>query len=316
MKWVFLILIVTLLLSGCSLIAPINENETIFKDYSVSDIPFVDANNREPNISNADYQYDFDTPVERGDYMIGTFNIQVFGQKKANNKFLMPVIDDIIDDYDIIAIQEVRDSTGTVIGKLNEIPDYDLRASPRLGRSSSKEQYIFLFSDRIVPGQSLTYPDLNDDFEREPYAMNFVVNGQDMLIIQVHIKPDDAEQEIRHLSDVVDWSEEEFGDINTYILGDLNADCRYFDSFDVLEEYQVLVGEDFDTTTGISDCAYDRILATEIDPKVISIGVDNLSDEVGSDKELLNAVSDHYPVYFIFDKVVPNQHSNSSEVDI
>jgi len=238
MKWVFLILILSLLLfSGCSLIAPINENETIFKDYSVSDLHFVNTS-REPNVQKADYQYDFDTPVERGDYKIGTFNIQVFGQKKANNKYVMPVIKDIIDDYDIIAIQEVRDSTGTVIGKLNEIDNYNLRASPRLGRSTSKEQYVFLFSDRIVPGQSEVYPDSNDDFEREPYAMNFVVNGEDMLIIQVHIKPDDAEQEIRHLPDVVDWSKKDFGGLNTYIVGDLNADCRYFDSFDVLDKYQ------------------------------------------------------------------------------
>ena len=215
----------------------------------------------------------------------------------------MPYIEDIIDDYDILAIQEVRDLSGVVLSELDDISGFHIEASERLGRSSSKEQYVYFYSNRVTPGKFATYPDENDDFEREPFVMSFTLNKQTLTFIQVHIKPDDAEQEIRHLSEVVEWTEEEFGKNNIYILGDLNADCVYFDSFGVLEEYEVLIDETYDTTTGRTNCAYDRILATEVDNKVLGVGIDTFEDELGNDVELLKAVSDHYLVYMNFKRV-------------
>lgn len=299
MKEFLFLITITLLLSGCSLSLTDEYDDSIFKDYSKpwETEPVEDENESIPKAQG----YNYSQPIDDSDYRIGSFNIQIFGQKKANSN-VMPTIEDIIDDYDILAIQEVRDSTGTVIGKLNDIDGYHIRVSPRLGRTKSKEQYVFFYSDRVVPGKSLVYPDEDDVFEREPYVMNFRINSQDMTFIQVHIKPTDAEQEIRHLYDVVEWTYENFGDDNIYIMGDLNADCVYFSSFYVLDEWQILIDEDNDTTVGRSDCAYDRILATEIDPKVLQVGVDTFEEEVNGDMELLEAISDHYSVYFMFER--------------
>lgn len=293
MKIVFFIIGV-LFLSGCGF-EPITET---FKDYSISPIfkydkPITTTNT---TITNNTIQVDSD------DYLIGSFNIQIFGKKKSESN-VMPIIEEIIDDYDILAIQEVRDISGTAIQKLKNIRGYDVVASPRLGRSSSKEQYIFFYSSRVVPGKYKTFPDTNDVFEREPFAMEFTVDSQDIVIIQVHIKPDDAEQEIRHLVDVVEWAKTYMDNEDIYIMGDLNAGGVYFDSFGFLEEnWEVLIKEDIDTTVYTDGCcAYDRILATKVDSKILEVGVDRLTEETKGDLELQKALSDHYPIYFIFE---------------
>ena len=49
---------------------------------------------------------------------ITSFNIQVFGISKAGKPEVMEIITDIITQFDIVAIQEIRDKSGTAIVKL------------------------------------------------------------------------------------------------------------------------------------------------------------------------------------------------------
>jgi len=42
---------------------------------------------------------------------IANWNLQVFGQTKANNLGLMQIYSEIIEDYDIIFVQEIKGST-------------------------------------------------------------------------------------------------------------------------------------------------------------------------------------------------------------
>ena len=85
-------------------------------------------------------------------FRIGAFNIQVFGSKKVQNEDSLEVMGRIIRRYDIVLIQEIRDSSGTSINKLMEVVNsagysYTSILSDRLGRTRSKEQYAFLFRD-------------------------------------------------------------------------------------------------------------------------------------------------------------------------
>ncbi|MFH1589437.1 MAG: endonuclease/exonuclease/phosphatase family protein [archaeon] len=235
------------------------------------------------------------------EYTIGSFNIQVFGKSKASKENVINVITDIITDYDILAIQEVRDNSGTVIEYLESIPNFDISYSERLGRSSSKEQYVFFYSENIISGETKQYPDVNDVFEREPFAQKFTIQDYDFVLVQIHVKPTDAENEINALPDVVEWIFKEFNDKDIYITGDLNADCNYFSSFSALPDYEWLIDETIDTTTKGTDCAYDRFIAVTPSSYIVRVGVDNLQDEVGNDQELLEDVSDHYPIYMILD---------------
>jgi len=72
---------------------------------------------------------------------IGAFNIQVFGVTKASKPEVMDVLADIIRTYDVVAIQEIRDSSQTSLPELVDLVNsdgsqYDYVVSERLGRQA------------------------------------------------------------------------------------------------------------------------------------------------------------------------------------
>jgi len=77
----------------------------------------------------------------------------------------MSVLARILSQYDLVALQEIRDAEGTAIEKLEaavdgEGTDYEYLIGLRLGRTSSKEQYVFLYRvSTVTPGDSYTYAD-------------------------------------------------------------------------------------------------------------------------------------------------------------
>ncbi len=46
---------------------------------------------------------------------VGAFNLQVFGTTKANKPEVMGALSKIIRNYDVIAVQEIRDSSQTAL---------------------------------------------------------------------------------------------------------------------------------------------------------------------------------------------------------
>ena len=58
-----------------------------------------------------------------GTIRIASFNIQVFGKTKAEKKDIMGILAKTITEFDIVAIQEIRDKSGTAIKKLEETVD-------------------------------------------------------------------------------------------------------------------------------------------------------------------------------------------------
>ncbi|XP_041371591.1 deoxyribonuclease-1-like [Gigantopelta aegis] len=124
-------------------------------------------------------------PLAAPPLRISAFNIQVFGRSKLKNKGVTDIITKILHRYDIILIQEIRDSKETsldsLLKTLNRIePDDPFKAevSERLGRTNSKEQYGFLYRpSRVSVADVYQYDDGKDDgtdaFEREPFAVRF-----------------------------------------------------------------------------------------------------------------------------------------------
>ena len=110
---------------------------------------------------------------------IASFNIQVFGQTKASKPEVMAILAEIISDFDIVAIQEIRDTSGTAIEQLESSvdalgTDYSYIIGTHLGRTSSKEQYAYLYrTQTIEPLDSYTFDDVTDIFHREPFIAYF-----------------------------------------------------------------------------------------------------------------------------------------------
>ncbi len=245
---------------------------------------------------------------------IASFNIQTFGTTKASNSDVMSILANIISHFDIVAIQEIRDISGEAIEDLEASvdllgTDYEYIIGPRVGRTTYKEQYAFMYrKNTLIPKDSFTFDDTSDLFEREPYVAAFSTpNGKfDFVLINIHTDPDYAGQEINDLTLAVDAAQTKFqGESDILVLGDFNADCSYFDengtSLLKTFEFDWIITNDIDTNVALTSCTYDRIvLLSESQTVVTNAGVYNFSNEYGLNHEQAKDVSDHYPVYVRF----------------
>jgi len=76
-------------------------------------------------------------------------------------------------------------------------------------------------------------------------------------------------------------------------MGDLNADCDYYPYVLNLDDWTWGIPSGEDTTTGKTDCAYDRIIFNKE-------ASDNF-ESAGTDRNVAPGLSDHYPIFAIFD---------------
>lgn len=248
---------------------------------------------------------------------IANFNIQVFGRSKAAKPKVMQSLGAIISHFDIVAIQEIRDKSGRAIKALEDEVDalgrdYRVVLGPRLGRSTSKEQYAFMYrSDALELIRSYTFDDAqNDTFHREPFIAEFRAKSGafSFVLITLHTDPDEATSEIDALPEVVADARSHFpGETHILILGDLNADCAYFDEENPASplrsrSYRWLITNSMDTNLAGSSCTYDRIIMTrETAPYFTGkAGPYPFDEALGLSAQEAKAVSDHYPVYGVF----------------
>ena len=250
---------------------------------------------------------------------VATFNIKVFGKTKMSKPEVVSQLVDTVLQYDLVAIQEIKDIDQTVpyefLDEINNVSEdtWNMSLSPRSGTQeddqSSQEQYAYYYNTNvfreIVEGQ-LYNDSLDDDFQREPYISTFELlnesgnsSGFDFTLITVHTKPASALAEIDALHTVVEsYLENHTGESDLVILGDLNADCSYASAQELWNsplrspQYKWLVNDLADTTVSSTDCAYDRIitLGNLNDRLVGSWGIDTTVSD--------SNVSDHYPVWF------------------
>jgi len=109
---------------------------------------------------------------------IGSFNLHQYGSKKSANATLTNVVAEIISDFDLAIIQEISDvslkAPYVLFDALNQVSSentYTMTLSERVGRSATKEQFIF-FNREATSGlevvNSYIYADVQDLFERPP----------------------------------------------------------------------------------------------------------------------------------------------------
>lgn len=241
---------------------------------------------------------------------IANWNMQIFGESKANNAALMNSYVEKIKNYDIIFLQEIRDSSGVSSRTLcNMLLDYNCKISSRAGSTSSKEQYLIVYKKDINLFYFEDYNLLNytDQFERPPIEAMFSINYTNIInytdsqvssfnltIWNIHIKPDNVKQELTNLQSVITYEP------YTIILGDLNADCTYYnpENETIFRGWQWMIKDDQDTTVSNTNCAYDRILIdNELFLRVANSGIDT---------DVTKEQSDHYIVWVEINKDIIN----------
>ncbi len=255
--------------------------------------------------------------VTNGTIKVAAFNIQIFGTTKAGKPEVMSILSKIIRNYDVIAVQEIRDSSQTALPMLMDAvnsvgsPHYNYVVSERLGRTVSKEQYAYFYNTQTIQqiGYPYTYPDTNDLFQREPYVAEFKTKNSnfDFVLVTIHVDPDTATQEINDLPKVVENAKTKYqGEGDFIVMGDLNADCSYFNENSQsplkTSDYYWVINNSVDTTTKSTDCTYDRIIITT--PAKTDFtgdsGVFRFDTAYNLNYNSTIAVSDHYPVYATF----------------
>jgi hypothetical protein len=109
---------------------------------------------------------------------IGSFNLKQYGSKKAADAEVTGYIATILNDFDVAIIQEITDVTlqapyvlYEALNTISQSKPYSMVLSERVGRSTTKEQYIF-FNRESTSGVKLVnyylYNDIEDHFERPP----------------------------------------------------------------------------------------------------------------------------------------------------
>lgn len=217
---------------------------------------------------------------------IANWNLQIFGQEKSSNPELMQIYTEKINNYDIIFVQEIRDSSGSAFSKLcSQLQNYSCLSSSRAGSSDSKEQYGVIYKKGINVTE---FKDFNPDsrWERPPIKILFDITGYSVSVYNIHTKPENVQEELFNLENVV----ENFG--NVIVLGDLNADCSYYNNEkqNEFDSWNWIIKDSDDTTTAKSSCAYDRIiLNSDAEKEFKNYGIDK--------NKITTEVSDHYLVW-------------------
>jgi len=263
-------------------------------------------------------------PPEPNLVAVGAFNCQVFGKTKMGKEDVPQIIVDTITRYDLLAFQEIRDSSGTAIETLFGMLDiqtggeYAMVLSDRLGRTSSKEQYAYFYRpEKLTLLDSYHFDDgvePDDDlFQREPFVAHFESVDQtfDFAVAVIHTSPDYALEEVGLLPDVVADIATVLAEEDVVVLGDFNASCNYVreDELPTLSlytdpSYSWWIDDVTDTTVSSTTCAYDRIVtAGDLSQRVVpdSGAVFYYDQAFVLDETMARNVSDHYPVEIIMD---------------
>ncbi|XP_019213791.2 deoxyribonuclease-1-like [Oreochromis niloticus] len=247
--------------------------------------------------------------------LLGAFNIKSFGDTKASDATLMKIITKIVKRYDVILIQEVRDSdlsaTQTLMDYVNEdSPQYKYIVSEPLGANKYKERYLFLYREALVSvAKSYTYDDVQHNFSRKPFVVMFSSKNtavKDFTLIPQHTCPGSAVKELNALYDVVLDVRTRWNTNDIVLLGDFNAGCSYVSGSD-WQQIRIFTDKTFHwlitdaavTTVSQTVCPYDRIVVTTDMMRGVvqnSAEVYNYMTDLNLIQKLALAVSDHFPV--------------------
>lgn len=254
--------------------------------------------------------------AETGDaILIGSFNIQVFGESKIENQRVAEILAKVVRRFDVVAIQEVRAKATDFIPYFVRIVNsdgsqYDSVVGPRLGRTNSKEQYAFLFDTRrieVARKSVYTVDDPHDLLHREPLVARFRVKGvpaQEAFtfsLVNIHTDPDETDVELDALDDVFRIVQNDgAGEDDVILLGDLNVDERKFGELGRVPGIQwAISGLKTNTrqTHAYDNILFDRRATAEFTGRS---GIFDLKTEYGLSLEEALQVSDHFPVWAEF----------------
>ncbi len=247
--------------------------------------------------------------------LIASFNIQVFGESKLSKPNVVEVLARVVRKFDIIAIQEVRAKSDDIIPRFIQAVNadgsrYHYVIGPREGRTTSKEQYVFVYDTTRVevdPASLGVFPDPSDRLHRPPMVARFRTRitpaeaAFTFWLVNIHTDPDEVPQELEALTDVFLGMQRARPDEDDVILlGDLNAGPPQFTSFQRIPGVGWAVAGT--TTNTRRTKTYDNLVFTrpQTAEYLAAWGVLDLQNAFGLPLDNALEVSDHNPVWAAF----------------
>ena len=246
---------------------------------------------------------------------IATFNIQAFGQKKASNPVVMERLVNICRNFDIVAIQEIRSADQSLlpnfVAQLNTNgAQYKFAISPRLGRTTYKEQAAFIYDDsRVQLDNSFSYTinDPDDVLHREPYVGWFRTRGPHpdqaftFTLANLHMDSKRPDLELAYLTELHRIIRKDGrGEDDVILLGDFNAGDRGLEKAREKGGLTWVVSNTATNTRNTSQ--YDNIVfdSKATDEFQFRSGVFDFMKQLNLTLNDALAVSDHMPVWAEF----------------
>ncbi len=266
--------------------------------------------------ADADPPLPFPPPVRPADaVMIASFNIQVFGESKIAKQQVVQILARVVRNFDVVAIQEVRAKTDSVVTEFVKAVNadgsrYNYLVGPRLGRTVSKEQYLFLYDSNRIDVDVTSVGNMTDPADRlhrPPMCARFRSRVQPpekaftFWLVDIHTDPDEVPQEIDALADVFHVMRSAKPDEDDVIvLGDLNAGPPQFGRIARIPGIAWAVSDvptNTHRTKTYDNLIFDRTATAEYTGRW---GVLDLQSTYGLTLEQALEVSDHNPVWAAF----------------
>lgn len=246
---------------------------------------------------------------------VASFNVQVFGVSKLGKPDVMEILVDAVRRFDVVAIQELRAKDQSIVPQFVEMINatgvqYDYVVGPRLGRTSSKEQYVYVYDTATIEldeSSVYTVADPNDQLHRPPLVASFRVRGPPteqaftFTLVNIHTDPDETDTELDALADVfVSVQNNGSGEDDVILLGDLNVDEYGLGRLGRLPNVAYAISGVTTNTRG--NKLYDNIIfdAGNTTEFTGQWGVLDLMAEYDLSLEEALQVSDHLPVWATF----------------
>ncbi len=246
---------------------------------------------------------------------VASFNIQAFGSSKLEKPEVMEILARVVREFDVIAIQEIRSRSQDILPRFVDLINatgrhYDYVIGPRLGRTSSKEQYAFIFDRATLEVDRFhmyTVADPDDLLHRPPLVAAFRVRGPPpdqaftFTLVNVHTDPDEVQQELNVLDDVFRLVQNDGrGEDDVIMLGDFNADDKHLGDLGQLTAMScAIIGRSTNTrgTDQYDNLVFNDRATTEF---IGRSGVFDFMREYNLSLEAALEVSDHLPVWAEF----------------
>jgi deoxyribonuclease-1-like protein len=252
--------------------------------------------------------------------MIGSFNIQRFGDTKSKQETVMNQLMEITYPFDVLAIQEVVSKNEAVVqnfvAKLNAKygAKFNYAVGPFVGRTTYVERaaYIYDTSRVKIVEQPFIMADPEDKLHREPFVARFQVreelssNPFSFVMVNVHLDPKDGVAELDHISDLLNALQSMYQgqEDDILIVGDFNlSPGKMFKEtkFAARPEWKPVLDDRVMTNTRKNQ-AYDNILyhMDNTSEFLRRQGVIDLEARFKISLDEALEISDHLPIWAAF----------------